>query len=313
MILNQPLIMLMILSLKNKIFIIFIMNIIRIFFISLLILFFINICIIIFRYIYYDNKTYTEEFNKINNTNLIDFYTNYDSYRLGDGFYYTEDKSKWNPNTKNDINSYHYKSLKDISSQFPNSILSEYLIKSNYKQQKYDILLDILNKKFIRDKSINKSNSVLIHIRLGDVIENHCKDKCFIKKFYYNQDSYSQQDKNNIFNLSTIYKNSKYIKYYKYYNELAIKLLNKNITNIYIICGSHIKFNNYKYSTYYLNEIIKIFKSHNLNVYTKIANLPDEDILFSMNFNYFIPTYGQYSNLIKDINKKNNKDFIIIK
>jgi hypothetical protein len=282
--------------------------------ILLFILIVILIAVVIFKiseYLYYENKDYYYIIKTIPNES-IDFYTNFDAYRLGDGFYFTEINEKWNNNTKNDINSYHYKTLKSIVNEFPNSILSEYLVKSNFKQQKYKILLDILNKRFIRDKSINKLNSVLVHLRLGDVIEKHCRDNCFIKKFYDGKDTYLQQDENNLFNIFKIAKRSRYINYYKYYHKIAQKLLNKNIMNVYIICGAHVKFNNYKYSTYYLNEIIKILKSYGLIVYKKIAHSPDEDLLFSMNFNYFIPTYSGYSQLIIDVNKRNNKDFNII-
>lgn len=286
--------------------------------IYILLFFIIFILIIVCKYIYYNivwylhgSKNYNKKKNIINNIKSIDFYTDVSSYRLGDGFYLTEDKSRWDSNTKNDLNSYHYKSLKSIIKQFPDSILAEYLLKSNYKQQKYNVLLDILNNRFIKDKTINTSNSVLIHIRLGDVIDRNCKNKCFIKKFYYNQESYLQQHKN-LFNFWRMYKLSKYIQYYKYYVYIARKLKKLGIINLYIICGAHIKLNDYKYSTYYLKEIIKIFKDYDLNIHLNISKHPDEDLLFSMNFNYFVPSYGQYSNLISDINKRNNKNFNII-
>lgn len=273
---------------------------------------FICVLIKVVIFIYYNTKNYNEIKYIIDKTNSIDFYTNIGNYRLGDGFYYTEDESKWNIDKKNDINSYHYKPLKYFVDNYPDSILSEYLLKSNYKQKKYDILLDILNNRFIKDKTINKFNSVLLHIRLGDVIDKNCKDKCFIKKFYYNYDSYIQQDEKNLFNILKIFKSSKFIKYYKYYSYIAKKLKKLGIINIYIICGSHIKLNDYKYSTYYLKEIIKIFEDYGFKIYTNIGKSPDEDLLFSMNFNYFVPSYGQYSSIISDVNKKNNKKFNII-
>ena len=282
-------------------------------FLHILLVLFICILIKFSILIYYNTKNYNEIQNIINEKSNIDFYTNIENYRLGDGFYYTEDESKWNSNIKNDINSYHYKPLKYFVDNYPDSILSEYLLKSNYKQKKYDILLDILNKRFIRNETINRFNSCLVHIRLGDVIDKNCNDKCFVKKFYYNYDSYIQQDEKNLFNIFKIFKSSKFIKYYKYYHRIAKKLKNLGIINIYIISGSHIKLNDYTYSTYYFKEIIKIFESYNFNIYINIAKSPDKDLLFSMNFNYFLPSYGQYSYLISDINKKNNKDFNIIK
>ena len=91
---------------------------------------------------------------------------------------------------------------------------------------------------------MDKSNSVLIHIRIGDIIEYHCKDKCFIKKFYYNQNTYLQSNK--WFDIFSLWNMSKYINNNKYYHKIAIKLKKLGIINIYIICGSHIKYNNYK-------------------------------------------------------------------
>lgn len=282
-----------------------------------IIIFIILITIIIFnicKYCYYNNKDY---YNIINNIpdESYDFYTNLDAYRLGDGFYFTENESKWTPNIKNDICSYHYDTLENIVKKFSGTILSEYLIKANYKQKKYDILLDILNKRFLKsdqNKNIDKSNSVLIHIRLGDIIDKDCNDGCFIKKFYDNQNSYHQQDKDNLFNISKFIKRSRYINSIKYYHKIAKKLKKLGIINIYIICGAHIKLDNYKYSTYYLNEIIKIFESYDFKIYLKMAQHPDNDLLFSMNFNYFVPSHGMYSKLISDVNKKNNNNFIII-
>lgn len=282
-----------------------------------IIIFIILITIIILyicTYCYYDNKDYSNIIDNIPDESY-DFYTNLDAYRLGDGFNLTEKKQLWIPNIKNDICSYHFDTLENIVKKFKGTILSEYLIKANYKQKKYDILLEILNKRFLKsdqNKNIDKSNSVLIHIRLGDTTDKDCNGRCFMKKFYDNQNTIIQQDKDNLFNISKLMNISRYVTHHRYYHKIAKKLKKFGIINIYIICGAHIKLNNYKYSTYYLNEIIKIFKSYDFKIYIKMAQHPDNDLLFSMNFNYFVPSHGMYSKLISDVNKKNNNNFIII-
>ena len=69
---------------------------------------------------------------------------------------------------------------------------------------------------------------------------------------------------------------------------------------------------NYKYSTWYLYEIINIFESNGINCKLIYGRTADEDILYSLNFNYYIPSKGYYSMLIKDINLKINSNFQII-
>ena len=80
----------------------------------------------------------------------------------------------------------------------------------------------------------------------------------FIKKFYDNQNSYHQQDKDNLFNISKFIKRSRYINSNKYYYKIAKKLKKLGIINIYIICGAHIKLDNYK--------TIKSLRKHNFYI-----------------------------------------------
>jgi hypothetical protein len=84
------------------------------------------------------------------------------------------------------------------------------------------------------------------------------------------------------------------------------------ITKIYLMAGAHIKLDNYKYSTYYINKIVEEIEKAGLKVELKLGSGPDEDLLFSMNFDYFIPSTGQYCRLIKELNEIINPDFKII-
>ena len=84
------------------------------------------------------------------------------------------------------------------------------------------------------------------------------------------------------------------------------------ITKVYLMAGAHIKLLSYKYSTYYINKIVEEFEKNNIIIELKLGGSPDDDLLFSLNFDYFIPSEGQYCRLIKELNEKINPDFIIV-
>ena len=96
------------------------------------------------------------------------------------------------------------------------------------------------------------------------------------------------------------------------FNKKIKKLIEMGITKVYLITGAYIKLPSYKYSTYYINKIIEEIEKAGLQVELKLGGSPDDDLLFSMNFDYFIPSEGQYCRLIKELNEKINPDFKII-
>jgi hypothetical protein len=61
----------------------------------------------------------------------------------------------------------------------------------------------------------------------------------------------------------------------------------------------------------YINNIINLFNNFNFNIYTFFGKPPDDDLLFSFNFNYFTHdnNNSQYFRLIEDVNKIKNKNF----
>lgn len=230
---------------------------------------------------YSDNIDYIYN---IPNSNIIDFYTNVDSYRLGDGFYFTEDIDRWKKHN-NDIYGKYNKSLNYILKLYPDSILSNYLIKSNFKQKKYNIMKNIILSKFIKDYTINPYISCFLHLRIGDKIELDFKN------------NFSKYIKKKLF----------------YFNKIIHKLEKNNIKNIYIFAGSHVKLESFKYSTLYLNNIINLFKKKNFNIILNIKLHPDNDLLKSLNFIHFLGdnTNSQYFRFITDINNKINSNIII--
>lgn len=215
---------------------------------------------------------------------IIDFYTNIDSYRLGDGFYFTEDINRWKEHN-NDIYGKYNKSLNYILKLYPDSILSKYLIKSNFKQKKYNIIKNIILSKFIKDYTINPYISCFLHLRIGDKIELDFKN------------NFPKYIKEKLF----------------YFNKIINKLKKNNIQNIYIFAGSHVKLESFKNSTLYLYNIINLFKKKNFNIILNIKLHPDNDLLKSLNFIHFLGdnTNSQYFRFITDINRKINSNIII--
>jgi hypothetical protein len=84
------------------------------------------------------------------------------------------------------------------------------------------------------------------------------------------------------------------------------------ITKVYLMAGAHIQLPSYKYSTYYINTIVEEIEKAGLQVELKLGGSPDDDLLFSMNFDYFVASKGQYCRLIKELNQKINPDFVIV-
>jgi hypothetical protein len=239
-----------------------------------------------------------------NNQNTLDLFNNHASYRLGDGFYLTNESGVW-INKKNHSIHKNNIPLEELSETFSNSILSEYLKLSNYTEKDWDTLIEIVNNKFYIDININKSTDCLMHVRVGDVIDELCSGQNFLNKFYKNINKKQEKDKSKIIHCN-------YIKSLKYFQQKIKKLIKMGITKVYLMAGSHIKLTSYKYSTYYINKIVEEIEKVGLQVELKLGGSPDDDLLFSMNFDYFIPSGGQYCRLIKELNEKINPDFVII-
>jgi len=247
--------------------------------------------------------------NKINdlendNESSLDLFNNHSSYRLGDTFYALDNESYWKYDPEHKVNK-HSIPLVELSEKYANSILSEYVKLSNYTEKDWDTLIEIVNNKFYRDININKSTNCLMHVRVGDVIDDLCSGQNFLNKFYKNINKRQDKDKSKIMYCH-------YIKPFKYFQQKIKKLIEMGITKVYLMAGAHIKLPSYKYSTYYINKIVEEIEKAGLQVELKLGGSPDDDLLFSMNFDYFIPSEGGYCRLIKELNEKINPDFVII-
>ena len=239
------------------------------------------------------------------NQNSLDLFNNHQNYRLGDTIYLLNQKDNWAYNKVHSTLKYGNISLYNYHDIYPNSILSEYLKLSNYTEKDWDTLIEIVNNKFYGDININKSTDCLMHARVGDVIDELCTGQNFLNKFYKNINKRQEKDKSKIVRCG-------YIKPLKYFQQKIKKLIEMGITKVYLMAGAHIKLPSYKYSTYYINKIVEEIEKAGLQVELKLGGSPDDDLLFSMNFDYFIPSEGQYCRLIKELNQKINPDFVII-
>lgn len=219
--------------------------------------------------------------NKNNIYNYFyDLYTNFEGYRLGD--IYNGDAGKSNEKW---LRNHHIKN-------FPKSLASEYL-KNTVQKNNIKIMSNIVKDRL---NNIPKYDCVL-HIRIGDVLEDLDYNK-IIQEWNNNK---INNEKGNFFD------KIKYLRNKKYFNDKIIKLKNLNINKIYIIAGAHIKYNQYKNSSLYIDLIKNLFEYNKIHFILLLKNNPDYDILLSVNAKNFINTGGGFSKLIIEIRHEMNK------
>lgn len=167
---------------------------------------------------------------------------------------------------------------------FPNSIASEYL-KLTDDVNDYELLKKIISKRELSKKFKLPKDFCLVHIRVGDVIDN---DNWTVKQFLEKDRTYL----NGMYN---------YVRSRKYFLEKINKLKKLNVKNIVIIAGSHLDLDNFNKSYEYLDQIIKIFEDNNFNVQYYYGNDPDDDIIIGYKSKYLIQSNGGYSHLLSKI------------
>ena len=121
---------------------------------------------------------------------------------------------------------------------FPNSIATEYL-KLTDAVNDYELLKKILSKRKLSKNLKLPKDYCLVHIRVGDVIDN---DNWTVKQLLEKDRNYL----NGTYN---------YVRPRKYFLEKINKLKKLNIKNIVIIAGSHLDLDNFNKSYEYLNEM----------------------------------------------------------
>ena len=168
-----------------------------------------------------------------------------------------------------------------------NSIGKEYKNSTNQIND-YKTLNQIIKE---RSKNmINKpgDNDLVIHIRLGDVIEN----SCYTVNDYWT----SVENLNNIgpdISPHIIYIKNKY-----YYKNLELNIKNLNIKNIILVTFFH-RSKTFNKSIEYLENIKNIFKEY--NIIERINKDIDEDFIFCSLSKYFIGSGGGFSHVIGNL------------
>ena len=174
---------------------------------------------------------------------------------------------------------------------YPDSIANEYLKRVNYdKIPDYDLLHDIVKEKS-QDLEKPSKKSLVIHLRVGDVIEWEYKGD--IDELLEGKSDYTGSD------------GHLYLFDYEYFDNNLQKVKDK-IEKIIIVGGYHIKRNTTR-SEIYINKICDFFEKKGFEVEKRINQYtPDEDFLFMCNSSYYLKTGGGYSNLISQMVTKNN-------
>jgi hypothetical protein len=150
----------------------------------------------------------------------------------------------------------------------------------------YPILLKIISK---RNYPGQYRNYLVVHLRLGDVIDNstHSVDEFLfkpIKLYHPNGNSVG------------------YVKPLRYYEETINKIKNLGISKVIFITGFH-RGRDHTKSLKYLSHVKNLFESKGFECQTRINLDPDEDFLIMCNAKYFVPSGGGFSDVITNIVK----------
>ena len=185
---------------------------------------------------------------------------------------------KKNIDTWSDKNNPGKSYLDIIPKKYPNSIGHKYInsvgYPNTYKTKDFKTI-----KKILKDLNYSKpeKNSLVIHLRLGDVL------------------SYKHK--------------SDYVYDLEYYKDLLNNVLkNKNIKNIHIVTGLH-KNVYVEASNKRLHSIINVFKNY-YPVKVIITKNPDKDFYYMCHSKYFVSAGGGFSELVTQYLKYNKSSKI---
>ena len=163
--------------------------------------------------------------------------------------------------------------------KYPETIAGKY-IKNTQKNNDIFTLLKIIS----RYPNHTPQNAVIIHIRIGDVIENDKRHT--INDFLKSNVSYGNK--------------INYVKPLSYYNSINFK---KFPTKKIILVGGFHKNGDHTKSYEYVIAIRNFFRQKGYDVETRIdvENDPDTDFVYMCNSKYFISSGGGFSGIIKKI------------
>ena len=172
---------------------------------------------------------------------------------------------------------------------FPNSIVAEYFSLTDKKNDNA-VLADIVKRRN-RKRNLPK-NTCVIHLRIGDVINN---TKASIVELV------SLSTDSGLTEMEKYYRS--YIKSFAQIKKEIKTTWNNQVNNIIIVAGSHVDCNQTK-SCNYLSVIKKLLETEGYTVTMRLGGDADEDFIFMCMAPYFIGSGGGYSKLITEVRKK---------
>jgi hypothetical protein len=210
------------------------------------------------------------------------------NYRLGDIIEYWN----WNEKRRNKKHNYDYLYPFNVSKRYPNSIGDLYFKRLKKKEKNLEVLYKIVDELSKNNKNIPKNNEVIIHLRIGDVIEK-CDNDVFKYKYSFNNHS-------------------------KGFYTIKLENIKKNINlfknkKVILVYGNHLMYTltdtQQKCSELYLKKIIKLFEKNKIIFQERQSGDPDEDFVYMCNSKIFYTSgSGGYSNLISGyVRSRGNK------
>lgn len=171
------------------------------------------------------------------------------------------------------------KTLLNHHNNYYNTIAGEYMRKTG-KKENYDVLYEIIkDRRLITELDVAKKNTIVIHLRVGDVIE-YCEETVTTLL--------SSQQKSRY---------GKYVRPLSYYKKYMDKLNKYDINEVIFVAGSH-KDITYDKSNLYISCIMLYFRLHCFFTSIRAGKPYDEDFLFMSNAKYFLPSGGGFSQII---------------
>ena len=174
-----------------------------------------------------------------------------------------------------------YDSVLYHETMYPGTIAYEYMKRNKQfmKKQNLQLLKQIIMEQQNKYKDVLE-NTLVLHIRVGDVLCTYKEKKVFNNKYTKKGD--------------TVWWNS------------VIEYIKENdITEVVIIAGTHFKECLEESANYILDRTLFLQNNANVTVRHRLGQSPDDDILFCQDAKHFITTGGEFGKLISLINKNN--------
>ena len=174
----------------------------------------------------------------------------------------------------------------------------EYAAKTN-ERNNFRVLYKISKLRKKKLKTIPKNNEIIVHLRLGDVIELS----------NLSVDEYLETNKK--FDKVAVGMNClvQYIKPRKFYEDYILKNIKKikEIDTVVFVAGDHQELDSLKKSKEYLEKVSEIFEHNGYKIKVRFNEYTaDDDFVYCSNAKYFVPSGGRYSELISNVAKFNN-------